>query len=226
MLAIETSGAGCSVAVWRDGALVAERSERMLQGQAARLLPLVSLTLGDAGIEPPLGGALDAVAVTVGPGSFTGIRVGLAAARGFGLALRVPVHGLTSFDVVAAQISAAQRGGRPLLVLLDSKRRDVFAQLFFGPAGCLDQPQATPLDRLAALLPPGPLLIVGDGQDGLPALPRSAEALPAIVPSAAGLARLAAARLAAGEAMRAPEPMYLRPPDVSLPKRRIVPPPG
>src|SRR5271163_505984 len=130
LLAIETSGSGCSAAVWWADALVAERRVGLDRGHAAALLPLVRDAMADAAAAGLAWCDLAAVGVTVGPGSFTGIRVGLAAARGFGLALGIPVLGVTSFEAIAWGVPAAARAGGALAVVIDSGRVSRFLQAF------------------------------------------------------------------------------------------------
>lgn len=138
-LAVDAAGMACSVAV-AVGDLVAyaERAEGTY-GQAEKLLPMVDRALDRAGLTPA---ALDLLAVTVGPGSFTGIRIGLAATKGIALATGARLIGVTSFDAVAATRTAP---GCFLLVALESRREDLFVQLF--------GPQGNPVGKPAAVIP-------------------------------------------------------------------------
>ena len=171
-------------------------------------------------------GALDALAVTVGPGAFTGVRIGLAAARGYGLALGIPQIGVTCFEAVAEATSAEERQGRRLLVLLDAKRADLYAQLYDEDLTPLGEPfTALPEElgsRLAVLRPTDqrPLLLAGDGVDqALEALAGLApERSPAAGVRASALARAALRKPWPAEDAALPGPLYLRPPDVTLPK--------
>jgi tRNA threonylcarbamoyladenosine biosynthesis protein TsaB len=216
LLAIESSGSGCSAAVWHDGDVVAERRVALARGHAAALLPLVRAAMADAAGVGLAWDALTAVAVTVGPGSFTGIRVGLAAARGVGLARAIPVLGLTSFEVIAAGVPAAAHGAGALAVVIDSGRASRFVQAFDAALAPLGPPAAIELDRLAAALPPPPCLVAADG----PLPPPAAGDRPvlAVSPDAAVLACLAAARRTAGATFLPPSALYLRPPDASVPR--------
>jgi len=226
LLAIDTATDACSVALRAEGAVAAHRSAPMARGHAEALMPMVVEALDAAG----LGFAdLEGVAVTVGPGAFTGLRIGLAAARGIGLAAGIPVLGATTLEVIARAVPAAERnaehGGASVVVAIESKRADLYLQGFDAGLAPLGAPAAVMPEALAGRLPEGPLVLAGDGAA------RAAAALDApgrITLSASGphpdarvLAALAAARLAAGGAAIAdappPEPLYLRPPDAKLP---------
>src|SRR5262245_36705535 len=106
ILALDCSGAACSAALWRQGVLAAHRYRAMTRGHAEALMPMLAETVAQAGETFH---SLTAMAVTVGPGAFTGIRVGLAAARGIGLAAAIPVVGVTTFAAVAEAIPEAER---------------------------------------------------------------------------------------------------------------------
>jgi tRNA threonylcarbamoyladenosine biosynthesis protein TsaB len=209
ILALDAAAAACSAAVWRDGAILAQRRQAMARGHAEALMPLVLETLQAAGLDFP---DLSRIAVGVGPGSFTGIRIALAAARGIGLAASLPVVGVDSFSAVAAAIPEATRRGRALLVVIDSKRRELFGRYYDDELN----PQGAALvlapAELLAHRPAGPLLIAG-GAAGL--LPDAADMMRAAnsgVSEAVSIAHLAAE----GRALLAPRPLYLRAPDVTL----------
>jgi tRNA threonylcarbamoyladenosine biosynthesis protein TsaB len=222
-LSLDSAGHACSVAVWREGSVAARRLVEMTRGHGERLLPMVAETMAAAEIEMA---ALDAIAVTVGPGSFTGLRIGLAAARGLGLALARPVVGITSFLAVAASLPEALREGRDIIVALDTKREDFFLQSFdrrlraLGPARLL-----APAEAIAAL-PARPLLLAGDGAPLLaPLLPADGDIAIPPGPGHADAGRFAGlvahllsqAGGAPEGALLLPEPFYLRGPDVKLP---------
>lgn len=215
VLAIDSALAACSVAVLADGRLAAHRFEPMARGHAERLLPMVREVVAEAG----LGFAdFDLFAVTVGPGHFTGLRVGLAAAQGLALAWGRPLTGVTTLEAVAAAVPA---GDRPLVVALESKREDLYVQVFAG-GRALDRPVSLAPDRVADWAwPPGELALAGDGaarlQPLLAGAGRRSLRLGPDAPDAAAVARLAAGRHGTAAALPA-EPLYLRPPDVTLPK--------
>jgi tRNA threonylcarbamoyladenosine biosynthesis protein TsaB len=217
VLGLDTATSACSAAVWIDGRIVAGRRLTMSRGQAEALLPLIMATLQEAGVTEIAD--LDRIAVTVGPGAFTGLRIALSAARGFSVATGVPVVGITTFDAVAGAVGAAERAGRRLLVAVDSRRAEPYCRLYAGDGTPEGEPFAVlPVD-VAAHLPPGPLLVAGDGADALrAALGARAETAFAAgdgLPDAAVVAALGAV---APLSQDPPRPLYIRPPDVTPPK--------
>jgi tRNA threonylcarbamoyladenosine biosynthesis protein TsaB len=210
ILALDAAGAACSAALWRDGVIAAHRRRPMQRGHAEALMPLLMEVLAEAGIGF---GDLGQIAVGVGPGSFTGIRIALAAARGIGLAAGLPVVGVDSFSAVAAALPAPPRPGEALLIVIDSKREALFGQYYDTELAPIGETHVLGPVALLARRPPGQLVIAGDGASLLPAAAdaRIAEGEHAV--DAIAIARLAAA----GKALRQPRPLYLRAPDVSLP---------
>lgn len=229
LLAIDTATSACSVALLAGDRIVAERSADMQRGHAEALMPMVAEILAASLSVCPRGVAdLDLVAVTTGPGAFTGVRIGLAAAGAMAAAAGIPAVGLTTLEVVAAAQSPVDR---PLLIALDAKRADVYCQLFgIDPnppiPAALAEPQAILPADLAARLPPGPIALAGDGAAPVAAALRAAGCEFLRLqghdrPEAAVLARLAAERWGGappplGSPLR---PLYLRAPDVSRPAR-------
>lgn len=218
LLAIDTSGAACSAALWRDGAVVAHRRRDMSRGHAEALMPMIIETLAEAGQALR---AIDAMAVTVGPGAFTGIRIGLAAARGIGLAAGVSIHGVTTFGAVAEAVPEIARRDRRLIVLLDSQRGDLFVQVYESTLVEVGPPAVMAASDALGLISDAPAVVAGDGVDLLRPLIRDRLAhgsvlVQAEAPVDAGnVARLAARLLSAGEALP-PVPLYLRAPDVRI----------
>src|SRR5262245_50575241 len=159
ILAFDSSGAACSAAVWAGGTIVARRFEAMSRGQAERLMPMIQAAMADA---RRTFADLDLVVVTVGPGSFTGLRVGLAAARGLALAGDVPAAGVTSFDAALEGLPTAA-AGHAIAVALDSKRGDLFVQFYDSERRPLGGPQILAPASLRQAAPPGPLYVGGDG---------------------------------------------------------------
>lgn len=219
LLAIDTVGAACAAAVWRDGALAASRQEAMRRGQAERVLPLVEAVLREAGVTY---GALAAIAVTTGPGGFTGARIGLAAARGLALASGAPAIGVSSFLAHAAASGAEERAGRRLWVALDSRREEIYLQAFGPTLEPEGEARVLLPGEIAGLFAGEAVLLCGD------AAARAAAALEgrgdvrvsgtAGEAQAEALARLVADWPSPDPDTPPPRPVYLRPPDVTLPR--------
>lgn len=213
VLALDSTTSACSAALWLDGDVRARRFALMARGQSEVLIPMVSQVMDEAGEDFA---GLDLLAVTVGPGAFTGIRIGLAAARALALAAKKPLAGISTMEAVAAAIPAPERAGRTLLVAMDSKRDDIWVQAFAADLTPLCDPRALlPADAAASVA--GPVLLAGDAAALVaPFLPHAPLSAAPGCPDAAIVAGLAAARWLAGTAL-APEPLYLRPPDVTMP---------
>ncbi len=230
LLAFDTAGTACSAAVWRDGAIRARRFEIMSRGQSECLVPMIEAVMAEAGIAYP---ALDAIAVTRGPGGFTGVRIGLATARALALACARPVIGVSNFEAVAAAVPEDERRGRSLAVVIDAKRSDLYVQAFGAVPGTargtapgeglapVTEAQAIAPADLDAILPGGPLLLAGDAVEAARGALEMAgrEVLAAAAPGQVDAGWVAA--LAAGQPLPEagappPEPIYLRGPDVTL----------
>lgn len=119
VLALDTALEACSVALGSGDRLLARRYELCGKAHAERLMPMIEAALGDAGLGMA---AITRIGVTVGPGSFTGLRTGLAAARGLALALSRPAIGITTCAVLAAGIAK----GAPLTVAIDARRGEIY----------------------------------------------------------------------------------------------------
>ena len=215
ILAMDTAGAGCSAALWRDGRLIASRFEPMRRGHAERLVPMIEAVMAEASLTY---GELDRIAVTLGPGGFTGVRIGLATARGLALASGRPLVGVSSFLVLAAAARAEAPPDGSLAVAIGAKRDDLYLQAFAPDLEPRTGPLSVRPEDLARVLPPGPLVLVGDGAaQAAPHLeaaerPFTRSAAPGVV-DAARLAELVASRDLAAGGGEAVEPLYLRPPD-------------
>jgi tRNA threonylcarbamoyladenosine biosynthesis protein TsaB len=215
VLAFDTAGSACSVAVERDGLLLAQERREMRHGHAEALLPMIDRVMSAAELGPA---DIDNIAVSVGPGGFTGIRAGLAAAQGLTLASGAGLLGVTSFAAVASLVSP---GEVRLLVALDSRRAELYVQMFdrFGEPS--SEPAAARPEDLAGWVGDGAVLIGGDDADAAASAlsPRiGVEIVADSGPDAVGV--LAAARRWPHRASPAAHPLYLRSPDVSFPKNR------
>jgi len=208
-LALDTCLSACSTAVLRDDIVLARRVEVMARGHQERLADLVAETLAEAGLAFS---DLHRIAVTVGPGSFTGLRVGLAFAKGLGAALGLPVIGVGTLEAMGAPL----RDRRGLVaVVLEAKRGQVYFQAF-EQGQALTGPAGMDIDAAGALLielsKTGVVTLVGSGVDHLADLTRGADIVRTdlVDPEWVG-------RLAAGRAPSPPRPLYLRAPDAKLP---------
>jgi len=216
LLAMDTATNACSAALWEDGKILARRFEPMSRGQAERLVPLVEEVLEEA--ETDWGG-LDALAVTIGPGAFTGLRIGLSTARGFALAAGKPLIGVTTLDAVAHSVPESEREDRNVLVALDAKRADVYAQLFDPSLKPISEPVAILPEKLPSLTGDAPLILAGDYAEAVKSVfgDQATVATGDGLPDAAVVADLAAAKGIPKDAMP-PAPLYIRPPDATVPK--------
>ena len=218
ILALDCAGNSCSAAVCDDERVLAHRFAAMERGQAEALLPLIEHVLAESrlGLD-----ALDLLAVTTGPGGFTGLRIGLATARGLALARGLPLLGISCFEAVAAAVPLALRE-LPLLVALESKRAELYLQPFgtdAGPAALV-----APADW-AAFAPPSRFVLAGDGATRLAAAlgrPDIVRAPGSGLADAADVARLAAIYWRKGE-RPPPQPLYLRAPDTTTPRVAAAP---
>lgn len=206
ILSLDSASHGCSAAVWRDGKVLAENAEYMERGQDQRLMPLIMDTMKQAAV--PFN-ELDRIAVTRGPGSFTGLRIGLAAARGIGLASTKPVVGIDRFAIFHARNMAANKN---LLVILQSKRKELFCR-FYPPQG--DAPEATMMtpDEIQPFLEKHPgTLVTGDVKITSTCEFREMDIKEVIVAAAL------AAEVDIHDLAYLPRPLYLRAPDVTMAK--------
>jgi tRNA threonylcarbamoyladenosine biosynthesis protein TsaB len=145
ILAIDTALDACAAGILDTNAaeLIAQESQAMKRGHAEALMPLIGRVMKASGIGFA---ALDRIAVTTGPGSFTGLRVGLSAARGIALASGKPVVGLTTLAAYAAPI-VSQNAGRPVMSAIDARHDHVYFQVVSGDGGALVLPRVDPIEE-------------------------------------------------------------------------------
>ena len=200
ILALDTSANFVSVALLDEVKVFSVVEEEMQRGQAEALMPMIKGVVEHAHKQMS---DIDGIAVTVGPGSFTGVRIGLAAARAFGLALNIPVFGVTCFEAWSYCL------GQPVIVVLDSKRDDYFVQSFDVSGMEIDLPSIKDAQQLKEMLP---FNAVGTG-----ALKLSEEigckVVYRISPISVAVGRIALSRL---NNPLLPEPLYMRPADVTI----------
>ena len=160
ILAIDTALDACAAAVLDTGTsrLIARELQPMKRGHAEALMPLIARVMKEAGL--PFA-ALDRVAVTAGPGSFTGLRVGLSAARGFALATGKAVVGLTTLSAYAAPV-VSESGEQPVITAIDARHDHVYFQAVNGDGSGLVTPQVAPIAEVLAAWRFGPPRLVGN----------------------------------------------------------------
>jgi tRNA threonylcarbamoyl adenosine modification protein YeaZ len=194
-----------------QGGIVASESLPMMRGHAEALMPLLARLMDQAGMAFP---DIDRVVVTTGPGSFTGLRVGIAAARGIALAADKPAIGLSTLSAYAAPHMAAD-DRFPVIAAIDARHEHVYLQVF-GPGGrTLTAPRLATLREAVRAAADAPACIVGSAALAVAAALSPADAAPAAVdaraaPDIAWVARMGAVL---PEGQSPPKPQYLRAPD-------------
>jgi len=215
ILAMDTSMGACSVAVLAaDGTALSlhVREALMARGHAEALMPMVQEVLAKAGISAP---ELDLIAATVGPGSFTGVRIAIAAARGLALATGAKLYGTDSLTVMARDALGRLSPKGPFAVAVDAHRGMIYLGIYDEAGEQRDGPLLiAPVDA-AELVPRDLIVAVGSGAallaESCARQRRHIEtALPELQPSAASLAKIALEVRATVPILR---PLYLRPAD-------------
>jgi tRNA threonylcarbamoyladenosine biosynthesis protein TsaB len=213
VLAIDTALEACSAAVLdtERGEITAHESLPMLRGHAEALIPLIARVMDMALISFA---ALDRIAVTTGPGSFTGLRVGISAARGIALAAGKTAIGLSTLAAYAAPLIAAD-DTLPVVVAIDARHDHVYLQVF-GPGGrTIVTPRLAPMREALRVSATGAPRLVGTAAGIMAAVWPAGERAPSLVDSTRApdidwVARLGAA---AADTGALPKPLYLRAPD-------------
>jgi tRNA threonylcarbamoyladenosine biosynthesis protein TsaB len=207
---LDTCLSSCSVAVLDGARVIASAREVMARGHQERLAPMAQQVMAEAGLAF---GKLDRIAVTVGPGSFTGLRVGIAFAKGLALALNRPAVGIGTLEALAAE--AAKDFGGLVFPAIDARRGQLYLQAF-EDGRALMAPDALTAEvaaaRIAELSQGRSFTLVGSGAALLADFAPAAAVIAAEGADARAVARLAAAREPAPL-----KPLYLRAPDAKLP---------
>lgn len=220
LLSIDCSGQSCSSALVRNDQISAVENLPLTRGHASHILPQIARVVADAGIAMS---AITQIVTPVGPGSFTGLRVGLAAARGLALALDIPVTGVRVGDLLIDQMKIAKSDQAWCIAALDGKRAEPFAQCWNPDNGEISSPFTATETSLREHLPAAsdiPLMIAGNGSEKLRPLlfdigHRQVTIVNDSLPDAAQLGQWAWRRLTDGQPLWPPKPLYVRPPDVS-----------
>lgn len=221
ILAIDTALTACSVSVVRTTGNGAREFEWRPRGHAEAIGGMVEHVMARAQCAFS---DLDRIAVTTGPGSFTGVRVGLAAARGIGLAANLPVIGITTFEAVAANARGEAAAPHPICVLFDARRGGVYMQIFSPDLLELTAPCVCSIAEAAGTLGNKKFLAIGSGVEPVMQIDETlseqlilSSAL--AVPDAEKIAQLAVKK---SIEIAQPIPLYLRKPDAKLPKKSLL----
>ena len=227
MLGIDSATSVCSVALVQGDKTIGAITKKMSRGQAEELLVMVDDVLKKANITPT---NIDCVAVSVGPGSFTGLRIGLSAARGLALSISRPCIGVSTFEVTVGTIIADSEnyknilGQKKILIAIETRREDIYAQLFDENFLPLSNGAALHEDELVKIVGPytEELVVVGDGAPrAIEMLKNNGINLAAINPnfehSAAAVCEIAKNKYSKGMDVSPPKPLYLRPPEAKIP---------
>jgi tRNA threonylcarbamoyladenosine biosynthesis protein TsaB len=218
ILAIDTALDACAAAVLDTdaGKLIAQESLAMKRGHAEALMPLIARVIKESGIAFA---SLDRIAATTGPGSFTGLRVGLSAARGIALAAGKPVVGVTTLTAYAAPV-VSESGEQPIISAIDARHDHVYLQVVSGNGGSLVTPRVAPVSEALDAVRFGAPYLVGNAARILaerwPAdAPPPVKVDPQPAPDIAWVAWLGAA---VDPDVALARPFYLRAPDAKPPK--------
>lgn len=220
LLAIDTSGSGCHAAIHdsEKNITLGVAGEDIGRGHAERLMDFIDEALARACVDL---GDIQRIAVTIGPGSFTGIRVGVAAARGLSLALGVPSVGVSTLAAIASG-HLRSHPGAPVFVAIDAKRGEAYCQLFAEDGSAAGEPLILSLEEAGAAAAAGEVAVAGSaapliaggehaaapGSDAI-----AAAAAPTIAVEAVDIETIARLGALADPAADRPKPIYLRGPD-------------
>jgi tRNA threonylcarbamoyladenosine biosynthesis protein TsaB len=210
ILALDTCLEACSVAVCDGDRVLAVRTEVMSRGHQERLAPMVAEAMADAGLAFA---GLQRIAVTVGPGSFTGLRVGLAFGKAAALALGVPCVGVGVLEALAASVGPSGF----VAACVDARRGQFYLQAFSDGRPIMAPDALEPevaAARLAELWPGRPGVIVGSGAAMMAPILAEVSISDRLAPDPVAVARLGAS---ARPPFAPPRPLYLRAPDAKLP---------
>jgi tRNA threonylcarbamoyladenosine biosynthesis protein TsaB len=218
LLAIDTASEACSVGVV-DGERVFLHSENVGHAHAERLMGMIAAAVADAGMSVA---DIARIAVTVGPGSFTGLRVGIAATRGLALVTGAEMVGISTLAVHAEEARAAE-GPRTVLAVLAAGRGEIYGAVF-GPSGTETSPPRTASAQTFAALVVADTVLAGSGSDLVAAaLPMDLRPTIAHRAAAPGIAALCRLGLSMTSQDKAPRPLYLRAPDARPQAAAVIP---
>jgi tRNA threonylcarbamoyladenosine biosynthesis protein TsaB len=226
ILAFDTTLGCCSVALMKEGVILHHIAEIRVRGHVERLLPMIKDVCQKAALDPI---KMDYLAVTIGPGTFAGVRIGLSAAKGMGLALGIPLISVTTLEVLAYQYFRENKDfSGNIAVAIDARRGEVYLQFFRidgGTCTALSKPEALNYGYAAKKVRVGIDVIIGSGGAFLnPFLEDSGIIFTnhPKYPDARMIAHLALSKIDDAEFCDDVMPLYLRAPDATLPVTKDV----
>lgn len=220
ILAIDTTLGACSAALSKDGTLRGQMLEVRARGHVERLLPMVAELCEKNGTDPD---ELSHIAVTIGPGTFAGVRIGLSAAKGMGLALNIPLIPVSSLEAIAFSYgydNADFEGN--IAVAIDARRGEIYLQLFeinMGHCKAVSDAAAVPADTVKDEIPSSVSVVIGSAGDMIK--DKNLQCIEGYNhPKAEMIARWAAGALTLAMDSDQVSPLYLRAPDAILPAKQ------
>ncbi len=215
ILAFDTSAAHCAAAVLKDDAICAEYFDIMERGQAERLMPILEEALAEAKVSWR---DLDAIGVGVGPGSFTGVRIAVSAARGLALALGIPAIGVSNFEIMRDPLGL---GANPAeIVSLPAPRDQAYVQQFRYGVPQSPPRVINPSDPPADLELPANMTVRGYRAMDIARPFHASVEESAIEGNGRRIARVAEWKLKPGDTPERPVPLYVRPADAAVPREK------
>ena len=217
ILFFDAASSVCSAAIFADGVVIAKNQKLITNQHAEILVSMIEQILSDVKMDYS---DLNLISTTIGPGSFTGIRIGLATARGLSLACNIPLIGVTNFEVLAYAVERIDRVGRRILVILETKRDDFYTCVYSEQLDLINGPMAIEGDALEKLSDPGRTIVLGDGvKRALPFFPCSGTTLIRQKTrkniAFQVIADLVNDRFKLGAKLEKPAPMYINPPNIN-----------
>jgi tRNA threonylcarbamoyladenosine biosynthesis protein TsaB len=226
ILSLETATSVCSAALHDNGKLIASSEHNIPQSTASVLAVLIDDIIKQASIQPS---QLNAVAVSAGPGSYTGLRIGVATAKGFCYALNIPLIAINTLELLTYQVASQDSLSNNVLLcpMLDARRMEVYTLLAGTDLKVIESTEAKVIDELSyqSWLEKNKILFFGNGSDKCKEMIRHENAvfIPGVIPSAAKLGKMAFEKFNSNqfEDLAAYEPYYLKDFMVKKPKSAI-----
>jgi len=226
ILSLETATSVCSAAIHDNGKLLAASEHHVPQSTASMLAVLIDEIVKQASIQPS---QLNAVAVSAGPGSYTGLRIGVATAKGFCYALNIPLIAINTLELMTYQVASQDSLSNDVLLcpMLDARRMEVYTLLAGPDLKVIESTEAKVIDELSyqSWLEKNKILFFGNGSDKCKEMIRHENAIfiPGIIPSAAKLGEMAFQKFNSNqfEDLAAYEPYYLKDFMVKKPKSAV-----